>query len=92
MTMQWSQTLQLSTPVDRAWKTPGSGLRHRSFFVRQTRTAARYPVPKKPASKAAKPMTDKQKYEALKRQTEEAGMTVREVAGQLVVSRPKKRK
>jgi hypothetical protein len=49
-------------------------------------------VPKKPASKAAKPMTDKQKYEALKRQTEEAGMTVREVAGRLVVSRPKKRK
>jgi hypothetical protein len=49
-------------------------------------------VPNKPASKAAKKMTDKQKYEALKRQTEEAGMTVREVAGRLVVSRPKKRK
>ena len=47
---------------------------------------------KKPAPKVTKPMTDKQKYEALKRQTEEAGMTVREVAGRLVVSRPKKRK
>jgi hypothetical protein len=47
---------------------------------------------KKSAPKAAKPMTDKQKYEALKRQTEEAGMTVREVAGRLVISRPKKRK
>jgi hypothetical protein len=49
-------------------------------------------VPKKTAPKATKSMTDKQKYEALKRQTEEAGMTVREVAGRLVVSRPKKRK
>lgn len=47
---------------------------------------------KKPAPKVAKPMTDKQKYESLKRQTEQAGMTVREIGGRLMVSRPKKRK
>ena len=35
----------------------------------------------------AKRMTAEQKYEALKRQTEAAGMTVREVDGRIVVSR-----
>lgn len=49
-------------------------------------------MPGKPAPKASKKMTDKQKYESLKRQTEEAGMTVREVNGRLVVSRRKKDK
>jgi hypothetical protein len=41
---------------------------------------------------AAKPkrMTTAQKYAALKRQTEQAGMTVREQNGRLVVSRKKK--
>ena len=41
---------------------------------------------KKPASKS-KRMTAAQKYAALKRQTEQAGMSVREVNGRLVVGR-----
>lgn len=38
-----------------------------------------------------KKMTVAEKYAALKKQTEDAGMTVREVGGRLVVSRRKKR-
>ena len=38
-----------------------------------------------------KKMTVAEKYAALKKQTEQAGMSVREVAGRLVVSRRKKR-
>jgi hypothetical protein len=45
---------------------------------------------KKPAT--AKRMTAAQKYEALKRETEAAGMTVREVDGKIVVSRRAKPK
>jgi len=39
----------------------------------------------------AKKMTIAQKYEALKRQTEQAGMIVQELGGKLIVSRRKKR-
>lgn len=42
--------------------------------------------------KKAKKMTTAQKYASLKRQTEQAGMTVREVNGRLVISRKKKSK
>lgn len=44
---------------------------------------------KKPKSKK---MTAAEKYAALKRQTEQAGMTVREQSGRLIVSRKKKKK
>lgn len=40
----------------------------------------------------AKKMTVAEKYAALKRQTEQAGMIVQELSGQLVVSRRKKRR
>ena len=40
---------------------------------------------------AAKKMTAAQKYEALKRQTEEAGMIVSEQDGKIVVTRKLKR-
>lgn len=43
---------------------------------------------KKPKGKK---MTVAEKYAALKRQTEQAGMTVREQGGRLVVSRKKKK-
>jgi hypothetical protein len=38
----------------------------------------------------AKRLTDAEKYAQLKRHTENAGMTVREVEGKIVVSRKKK--
>lgn len=44
------------------------------------------------ANKKAKKMTTAQKYASLKRQTEQAGMTVKELNGKLVVSRKKKAK
>jgi hypothetical protein len=44
------------------------------------------------AAKSPRKMTAAQKYESLKRQTEAAGMTVREVNGRLVVSRKKSAK
>lgn len=40
-------------------------------------------------AKPSKKMTVQQKYNSLKRQTERAGMTVREKDGKLVVSRKK---
>lgn len=45
----------------------------------------------RPGKPKAKKMTVAEKYAALKKQTEDAGMTVREVNGQLVVGRRKKR-
>ena len=39
-----------------------------------------------------KKLTDSQKYQQLKRQTERAGMTVKEVDGKIVVSRKKRKK
>ena len=39
--------------------------------------------------KKTKRMTDAQKYRSLKRQTEQAGMTVTEKDGKLIVSRKK---
>jgi hypothetical protein len=39
-----------------------------------------------------KKLTDSQKYQQLKRQTESAGMLVKEVDGKIVVSRKKKPK
>jgi hypothetical protein len=39
-----------------------------------------------------KKLTDTQKYQQLKRQTERAGMTVKEVDGKIVVSRKKRKK
>ena len=39
-----------------------------------------------------KKLTDSQKYQQLKRQTERAGMTVKEVDGKVVVSRKKRKK
>lgn len=42
-----------------------------------------------PRKSAARKMTVAEKYAELKRQTEAAGMTVREVDGRLVVSRKK---
>lgn len=42
---------------------------------------------KKPAAQSSKRMTVEQKYASLKRQTEQAGMTVKEENGKLVVSR-----
>lgn len=47
---------------------------------------------KKAANKKTKKMTTAQKYASLKRQTEQAGMTVRELGGKLVVSRKKELK
>lgn len=41
-------------------------------------------------AKPAKKMTVQQKYNSLKRQTERAGMSVKEKGGRLVVSRKKK--
>jgi|SaaInl25SG_5_DNA_1037380.scaffolds.fasta_scaffold00020_15 hypothetical protein len=38
-----------------------------------------------------KKLTDAQKYQQLKRQTESAGMSVKEVDGKIVVSRKKKK-
>jgi len=38
-----------------------------------------------------KPMTTAEKYNSLKRQTEQAGMSVKEKDGKLVVSRKKKK-
>tara|TARA_R100000951_G_scaffold24586_3_gene20719 strand:- start:197 stop:322 length:126 start_codon:yes stop_codon:yes gene_type:complete len=40
----------------------------------------------------AKKLTDAQKYQQLKRQTETAGMTVKEVDGKIIVSRKKRKK
>lgn len=42
--------------------------------------------------KVAKKMTTEQKYKSLKRQTEQAGMTVKEQNGKLVVARKNKYK
>jgi hypothetical protein len=42
---------------------------------------------KKPAAQSGKRMTVAEKYASLKRQTERAGMTVKEENGKLVVSR-----
>lgn len=46
----------------------------------------------KKARRKAKRLTVAEKYAALKRQTEQAGMTVTEVGGRLVVSRRKSKR
>lgn len=53
------------------------------FFVAYKKSTGKMPL---------KRMTVAEKYTELKRQTEAAGMTVREVGGRLVVSRKKARK
>ncbi len=40
----------------------------------------------------AKKLTDARKYQQLKRQTESAGMAVKEIDGKIVVSRKKRKK
>jgi hypothetical protein len=58
-----------------------------AFACRQIKADCTGTMAKKPAAQSGKRMTVAEKYASLKRQTERAGMTVKEENGKLVVSR-----